>query len=126
LQTHGVTVYLKNESNTELKRILNIIGEVGKQSIWEISDVECLGENSEALQQISDEVKTLSGEDFYELVSGIYQVIDGNFRAYKPDETKSWLSIKWIRGDEFDIETKDEKLLKGIRESFKDVRDLVY
>lgn len=126
MQTHGVTIYLKNEDNTELKKVLNVIGEAGKQSIWEISNVDCIGESSEILHQISDERQKISGQDFYNIASGIYQVIDGSFKAYRTNETKSWLLIRWIRGDEFDVETKSEKLLKDIRKSFKDVRDLIY
>lgn len=126
MQTYGVTIYLGNEDKTDLKEILNIVGEAGKQSIWKISDVECFGETSEVLHQVSDETEKVSGEDFYNIVSGIHQVIDGYFEAYRPNETENWILIRSIRGDEFDIETKDEKLLKDIRNSFKDVRDLVY
>jgi hypothetical protein len=126
LQIYGVTIYLSNEDKTDLNKILNVIGEAGKQSIWRISEVECFGETSEVLHQISDAAKIISGEDFYNIVSGIHQVIDGYFEAYRPQETESWILIRSICGDEFDIETKNEKLLKDIRNSFKDVRDLVY
>jgi hypothetical protein len=126
LQTRGVTNYLSNEDKTDFKEILNVIGEAGKQSMWKISDVDCFGEASEVLHQISDETEKISGEDFYNIVSGVYQIIEGYFEAYKLNETESWILIRSIRGYEFDIETKDEKLLKDIRNSFKDVRDLVY
>jgi hypothetical protein len=126
LDNYGVTIYLSSEDETDLKKILEIIGEIGRESIWKISDVDCFGETSEVLHPISDEAEKISGVDFYNIVSGIHQVIDGNFEAYRPNETENWILIRSIRGDEFDIETKDEKLLKDIRNSFKDVRDLVY
>ena len=46
--------------------------------------------------------------------------------TYKPNENYYWLSIRSIRGDEFDIETEDHELLEKLRNSFKDVRNLVY
>ena len=126
LENHGVTIYLSNDSKTDLRNILNVVGEIGKQSIWTISNVECFGESADVLHQISDKKKKISGEEFYELVSSIYQIIDGDFVAYNSSENNYWLLIRSVRGDEFDIETKDKKLLKKLRESFKNIKDLVY
>jgi hypothetical protein len=117
---------LNSNYRTDLKNILQVIGEDGKHSTWKISDVECLGKSAETLHQISDEGKEISGEEFYKIVSDIYQVLDGTFEAFKPNENHHWLLIRSIRGDEFDIETEDKELLETIRVSFQDVRDLVY
>jgi len=126
LQNYGITIYLSDNDRTDLKYILQIIGEIGRQSFWKISDVECLGESAKILHQISDEERKITGIEFYEIVSGIYQTLDGSFEAYKPNESFHWLLIRSIRGDEFDIETEDKELLNKIRNSFYKVKDLVY
>ncbi len=126
MQNHGVTIYLSNNNRIDLRDILNVIGKTGKQSTWKVSGVECLGESADTLHQFSDEEKEILGEEFYKIVSDIYQVLNGYFDACKPDENYCWISIRSIRGDEFDIETEDKKLLEKIRNAFKDVRDLVY
>jgi hypothetical protein len=126
VQNHGVTIYLGEKDKTDLKDILQIVGELGKQSIWKLSDVECFGKSAEILHKFSDNEKVISGKEFYNVVSDIHQTLDGVFEAYKPDEITHWLLIRAIRGDEFDIETKDEELLKTIRNSFKNVKDLAY
>jgi len=69
------------------------------------------------LHKFSDDEKVISGEEFYNVVSDIYQTLDGTFEAFKPNETLHWLLIRAVRGDEFDIETKDLVLLKRIRHS---------
>lgn len=117
---------MSSDYQTDLKNILQVIGEDGKHFTWKISNIECLGKSAETLHLISDEGKEISGEEFYETVSDIYQVLDGTFEAYKPNENYCWLLIRSIRGDEFDIETEDKEVLERIRNSFQDVRDLVY
>jgi hypothetical protein len=118
--------FFERNDRTDLKYILNLIGEVGKHSTWKISDVECLGESAEILQHISDGEQEISGEEFYKIVLGISQVLGGYFDAYKPDSNNRWLSIRSIRGYEFDIETEDKELLNKIRNSFHKVIDLIY
>lgn len=126
MKNYGVTIYLKSHSQNDLKNILQVIGENGKHSAWKIFDVECLGKSAETLHQISDEEKEISGVEFYKIVSGIYQVLDGTFRAYKPNENNHWILIRFIRGDEIDIETEDKKTLEIICNSFQNVKDLIY
>lgn len=126
MQNHGLTIYISDNDDIDLRHILNLIGESGKFSTWKISDVECFGESAEILHNISDEQKEISGEDFYEIASGIYQTIDGEFDAYKSKENNRWLRIKFIRGSEFDIETEDFELLNKFRNFFHNVKDLIY
>ena len=126
LYIHGVTICLKENTEYDLKHILGIIGNIGEKSYWKICDAECLGASVQILHTISDERKIVSGKQFYEIVQSIYQTIDGVFEAYKQGKAASWLSIRAIRADEFDIETDDKELLNKIRGSFPNVIDLVY
>lgn len=126
MQNHGITIYLKDDHKIDLQEILNIIGDAGKFSHWKISSAECFGENAEKLHKISDDEEIISGEEFYKLASGIYQTLDGTFEAFSFNENLCWLLIRAIRGDEFDIETKDEELSNKFRKSFQNVKDLNY
>ena len=126
MQNHGVTIHLNNNYRIDLKEILNAVGNDGKYSVWKISDAECFGEEAEKIHNISDNETKLSGGEFYKLINGIYQTIDGCFDAYKPKENHWWLRIRSIRGDEFDIETEDEELLSRIRKSFHEITNLIY
>ena len=126
MKNHGVTINLIENDKTDLKQILEIVGELGKQSTWKLTNVECFGKSAEILHEFSDNKKEISGKEFYNAVLGIHQTIDGIFEAFNTNEISNWLLIRAIRGDEFDIETKHQELLKKIRDSFKNVQDLVY
>jgi hypothetical protein len=126
LETRGVTIFLRNLDKVDLNDILIVIGKVGRASVWLASSVECLGNSAEILHKISDEKEKIAGEEFYKIASNVYQVLEGCFEAFNEDNPKPWLIIRSIRGDEFDIETRNKELLEKIRNSFKDVKDLVY
>lgn len=126
LEKKGITIFLNEESDVDLKDILRVIRQVGENSSWKISDVECFGENAEHLHRISDEEKTISGDEFFGIVSSIHQTIEGTFEAFMQKEISSWCLIRAVDGTEFDIETKDLELLKKIRFSFENVKDLKY
>jgi len=126
MKIHGITIYLNDNYKIDLKEILEIIGEAGKSSQWKISGAECFGDSAEKTHEISDNGKEISDKEFYKLVSNIYQTLDGTFQAFKIDENLTWLLIRSIRGDEFDIETEDRELLKKFRDSLQNVKDLIY
>lgn len=126
MQNQGVTIFSSASGKTDLKDILQIVGENAEQSNWTASNVECLGENAELLHQISDNEQEITGIEFYKIVQSIHQTIDGTFEAYKPNEAFCWLLIRVVDGAEFDIETEDKELLNKIRSAFHTVKDLVY
>jgi hypothetical protein len=126
MRNYGVTIYSSNNDRFDLKEILGIVGDQGKQSIWKVSDVECFGKEAEILHEISDNQQTISGDEFYKITSNINQVIDGTFMGYKHNQDNHWILIRSIRGDEFDVETNDKNILKILRRTFKKVRDLIY
>ena len=57
------------------------------------------------------------------LAGGLLQVIDGDFEAYRLDETRPWLVVRAIDSSEYAVVTQDERLLARVRERFRDVRD---
>lgn len=125
MKTRGITIYLIHNDNVDLKEILEVVGDGGKQSTWKISYTDCFGESGETINKLSDEGKEISGIQFYKLALGIHQTLSGEFQAFKSNEKTHWLLIRSIRGDEFDIETGDLELLKKFCSKFNDVKDLI-
>lgn len=126
MKNYGLTIHLGENYNIDLKHILKVIGHTGKLSNWKISNAECFGENSYKIHEISDTKEQITGEEFYKLVLGINQTISGEFNAFKLNKNYSWLTIRSIRGKEFDIETEDKELLNRICKSFHNISDLIY
>lgn len=124
---HGVTIRDSDNDkpNVSLIDILKTVGDKVLQSSWKISFVECIGETSKVLHQISDEQRIISGKELFNISEGIQQIIEGNFEACNHDN-ENWLSLRVIDGWEFDIETKDTEILENIRKSFSSVEDLIY
>jgi hypothetical protein len=122
----GVTIYDRknNVLAFSLIDILKIIGEKAFLSMWKISNVECVGENSEKLHHISDEGIRISGEEIFSLSSNILQIIDGDFEAYWENEDLPWLIIKAIDGSEYDVESDDKNIIAKMKGSFSKVTDL--
>jgi len=126
LKNYGVTIYLKGNVENDLINILNVIGESGKKLNWKISNLDCLGKNSEVLDEISEQNKEIEGTELYQLFSQIYQTIEGEFIAFENNSTQNLITIRAIDGSEFDVETNDLEILKNIRNTFENVKDLTY
>lgn len=126
MKSYGVTIYQTDDNEFDLIDILKVIGEKGKELNWKISDLDCLGENSEVLHKISDQNKQISGAEFYQLFSQIHQTIEGDFVGFEKNSTNTLIRIRAIDGSEFDVEIYDSEILKNIRNNFEKVIDLIY
>ncbi len=126
MKNYGVTIYLTDDNKFDLVDILKVIGEKGRCLSWSISDLDCLGETSEVLDEISDLNKHVSGTEFYQLFSQIYQTIEGDFVGFENNSTNALITIKAIDGSEFDVETNNSEILENIRNNFEEVIDLIY
>ncbi len=91
METHGITISLIHNDDVDLSKILDVIGEHGKQSTWKISGVECIGSSSELLHTYSDNCELASGEELYQICSNNLQVIEREFAAVKKSEKSSWV-----------------------------------
>lgn len=105
----------------DLKEVLSVIGEPAISSTWKCSQVECLGENAERLGEISDSGRRISGQELFEIAKGVYQVIDGEFEAYRSEEKAPWLVVNAVDSSFFEVLTDDAATLEAIRTNFSDV-----
>jgi diaminopimelate decarboxylase len=107
----------------DLIDILRLVGPDAESSSWRCRKVECAGDLAEELHRVSDAESPLTGAEMLRLAGGVFQIIDGDFEAYRPGETRPWLVVRAIDSSEYAVITKDERLLARVRERFRDVRD---
>jgi hypothetical protein len=123
----GITITARTEDNllaVDLIDILRLLGSDVEGNSWEISQVECVGSDAEALHQIADSETRVSGMKLFEIASNLMQVIYGTFKAYRLGESIPWIVIRAVDSSAYDVETQDEAVLDRIRNSFTQVTDL--
>jgi len=108
----------------DLKDILTAVGDSVLSSKWLCRDVECTGENAGRLHDISDEGRNISGGELMQVVSGIHQIIDGEFEAYDGEADKPWLVVSAVDSSWFEVWSSDTEILERVKNNFRDVSDL--
>jgi hypothetical protein len=107
----------------DLIDILRIAEPDAQSSFWRCRNVECTGDLAEEVHRVSDAGSVLPGPEMLRLAGRVVQVIDGDFEAYRRDETRPWLVVRAVDSSEYVVITQDERLLARVRERFRDVRD---
>jgi hypothetical protein len=97
------------------------LGDRAVNSIWQISGVDCFGENAEELWALDDNKQSIPGNDLLRITAGIYQTIDGYFKAFDKESTSHWLEIRAWDGEGFYIETNDDEVKKRLQSEFQEV-----
>ena len=86
----GITISDRQPNNNilavNLAEILQLIGPQLALTEWKISDIECLGTDSNRLHQLADTQTRVSGETLLQIATNIAQVIEGTFAGYLKDE----------------------------------------
>ena len=125
MRHHAVTIHDTRDRVLafDLVDILRVVGLDAKSSSWRCRSVECTGDLAAELHRVSVSGSTLSGAEMFRLAGGVFQVIDGDFAAYRLGETRPWLVVRAIDSSEYAVITQDERLLARVRERFRDVRD---
>jgi hypothetical protein len=109
----------------DLADILHTMTDDVLASRWTCRGVDALGgPAADELERLSDDEATISGETLLQLAEGITQTINGEFGAYKPDDTQPWLIIRAIDSTAFDVISSDDNVIAAIRRSFSDVADI--
>lgn len=108
----------------DLIDILNIVGDKALDSLWEVSNVEAVGESADSLHYLSDANARLSGSELRKIATGVDQVIDGTFMAYLNGANTPWLLIRAVDSSAYDVESTDESILSHIRGAYTHVTEL--
>ena len=88
-------------------------------SRWICSNVEAVGETAEELD--STAVKNIDSKTLKRISSGLIQVIDGTFTAFRSGQQHPWLVIRAVDSAAYDIETDDRRVIDAISKRFHDV-----
>src|SRR4051812_33080297 len=92
----------------DLIDILRLAEPDAGSSGWRCRNVECTGDLAEELHRVSEADLAVSGGEMLRLASGVRQVIDGDFEAYRPNDTRPWLVVRAIDSSEYAVITQDE------------------
>jgi hypothetical protein len=125
MRPQAVTVHDARDGSLafDLIDILCLAGRDSDTSSWRCRNVECTGDLADELHRASDAGSVLPGAEMLRLASSVLQIIDGDFEAYRPGETRPWLVVRAIDSSAFAVVTHDERMLARVREQFVDVRD---
>jgi hypothetical protein len=107
--------------NLDVHVILVVLGDRAVNSIWQVSGVDCFGENAEELWALDDNKQSILGSDLLRITAGIYQTIDGYFKAFDKESTSHWLEIRAWDGEGFYIETNDDEVKERLQSEFREV-----
>jgi hypothetical protein len=101
--------------------ILSLIGEVLHGSVWKCSGLDCPGKNADTIHNIPDQKQVISGSELLEIMSGVYQTIDGKFEGYLNVEQTPFLIIEAIDSSFFDVWSSDRTIIDKLTSHFEKV-----
>lgn len=124
----GITISDRQPNNNilavNLVDILQLLGPQLALIEWEVSDVECLGTDSDRLHQLADTQTRVSGETLLQIATNIVQVIDGTFAGYLKNELQPSIIVRAADSSAYDVESSDDAILTKLRQRFQNVEDL--
>ena len=107
-----------------LSNLLAILQPTIRDSVWTCDNVESTGKASSDLHRICDIKSKVDSETLVRLASGLDQVIDGTFSAFRPRQSRPWLIIRAVDSSAYDVETDEPRLLDSFRTRFQRVFDI--
>jgi hypothetical protein len=111
----------------DLVDLLREVGDRLSQTEWEVDHVQSSGESAEDLEQL-EALETLghrvTGDRLMQIATRLYQVVWGNFRGFRPDQTKPWIIISAFDSSWFDVVSDDDSLIEQLKKQFKKVTDV--
>lgn len=124
----GITICDRQPNNNtlavNLADILQLLGPQLAVTEWEISEVECLGTESERLHQLADTQTRVSRETLLQIASNIAQIIDGTFAGYLKNQSEPTIVVRVIDSTACDVESSDDAILTKLRQRFQNVEDI--
>jgi hypothetical protein len=92
-------------------------------SRWRCRYIDRVGEHAAGVHGSSDSGAIVPGDELLRLASGVDQVIDGDFVAFRHGADRPWFVVRAIDSTLYVVATEDGVLLDRVRERFRDVRD---
>ena len=106
----------------DLIDILRLCESDALASSWRVSYIDCFGDLAGEFMHLGEVKATVSGPELLRLAAGVYQVIEGDFEAYRLGEERFWLVVRAIDSTLYVVVTEDPQLLSAVRMRFRDVR----
>ncbi|MEM7229202.1 MAG: hypothetical protein AAF432_10345 [Planctomycetota bacterium] len=103
----------------ELRDILQLLGRDAEQSIWRIEGVEALGENATRIHDVSHQIGTLVGSELARVASGLDQIVDGTFSAFKDGNDQPWVVIAAVDSSAYDVMTAELHVIWALKRAFE-------
>ncbi len=110
--------------SVSLSDLLAVLQTTIKDSVWTCDYVESTGKASVELHRVCDRKSKLDSESLARLASGLDQVIDGTFSAFRAHQSRPWLIIRAVDSSAYEVETDDAQLLESFRTRFQRVFDI--
>jgi hypothetical protein len=110
--------------SVSLDALLFIVQDAIADSRWDCHNVEAVGSTAAELHRLCDSRIEFNSAILRSLASGADQIIDGEFRAFKPDESRPWLIIRAVDSSAYDVETENPSLLHMLRSRFQRVSEI--
>ena len=123
----GITITDRDQRgilSVSLSDLLMVLQPVINDSLWTCDDVESTGEGSADLHRVCDSKSKIDSQTLSTLASGLDQVIDGTFSAFRPNQSQPWLIVRAVDSSAFDVETDELRLLQSLRTRFRLVSDI--
>jgi hypothetical protein len=129
VKSQGLKVSSKSDlpeanRDLDLHGIIAALGDRALHSTWVGSGIECFGENAEELYSFTDHNRSIAGYDLLRVTKGIYQTIEGDFKAFDQGLTSHWFFIRAWDGSGFYIETNDPEIKERLKNQFQAVEDI--
>ena len=123
-QTCGTSMDSYANQDLDLHSIVLALGDRALKSVWQVSGVDCLGENAEELWSLDDNKQSVVGNDLLRITAGISQIIDGYFRAFDKGSTPYWFYMRAWDGSGFYIEMNDHKIKEELQTRFQNIEEV--
>jgi hypothetical protein len=118
----------------DLRDLLALLKPQSLQADWVIFPVksdasgyewfEATGEHGDTLEKLANEARRLSGSQLARIAKNTHQVIWGQFSGLYAGTDDPWVTIQAIDSTFYEVITSDEAVLKTIRSTFRDVREV--
>lgn len=101
--------------SVHLSDILAAVGQAARDSRWIIKSIDATGQRAEVLHAAADTGESLQGNELMAVADQIDQVIDGEFCAYRGDNSSPWLVLRAVDSSSWDVSSNCEHALDAVR-----------